>query len=163
MRIAVVGDTHGHTSVIEKELARRRFDYLLFTGDFLKDGLDLAGELSVPFYGVSGNCDRSFRDINEQLLRMGPFKIYIVHGHQYGVKHGLMKLYYRACELDADIVLFGHTHVATVEEIDGIWLINPGSPVNPRAGSQPSYVVINIEGEDMNADIHYLGGQQSCQ
>ncbi len=44
----------------------------------------------------------------------------------------------------ADIVLFGHTHVAKTEYAEGVYFVNPGSPSCPREG-RPSYAVIDIE------------------
>ena len=46
---------------------------------------------------------------------------------KYGVKYGYNSIFYRAKELDVDIVLFGHSHIPIIEECDGIILMNPGS------------------------------------
>lgn len=62
------------------------------------------------------------------------------------MKYDLAKLRYRALELEADIALFGHTHVSQIEYIDGIWFINPGSPTLPRNGVR-SVAIIGIEGD----------------
>lgn len=153
MQIIVVGDTHGHLEDINRELKRHQADCLLFTGDFLADGMDLAANLAIPFYGVSGNCDRSHRDIQEQLLKIDDIRIYIIHGHQYGVKTSLMKLYYRALEVGANVVLYGHTHIPKAEEIDGIWFVNPGSPVFPRSGHPGTYALVSIEEGIVAVDI----------
>lgn len=156
MLIAVVGDTHGHIKEIQAALEGLKLDGMLFTGDFLSDGRRLGKRLSLPFYGVAGNCDRGSEDIQERLLDVEGHRIFIVHGHQYGVKHGLLKLCYRAAELEAEAVLFGHTHMPMAEEIDGIWLVNPGSPSNPRGGSLPSYALLEIEEGAIRAFIRHL-------
>lgn len=156
MRIAVVGDTHGHIKEIQKELEALQPECLLFTGDFLSDGRKLASRLALPFYGVAGNCDRSPAETQEKLVRVHNQLVYIVHGHQYGVKQGLMRLYYRAAEVEATIVLFGHTHMPMAEQVNGIWMVNPGSPSNPRGGSEPSYVLMDIEEESVSISIKYL-------
>ncbi len=76
-------------------------------------------------------------------------RFYMVHGHQYGVKMSLQSLYYRAKEKEADIVLFGHTHVPCCEQEDGIWLINPGSPSRPRLAGKGSYALIDIKENEL--------------
>lgn len=156
MRIAVVGDTHGHINAVQAELDRLRPECLLFTGDFISDGRKLGQRLQLPFYGVAGNCDRHAGDVQEKLLRVHRQLLYIVHGHQYGVKQSLMRLFYRAEELDATVVLFGHTHMGMAEKVGGIWLVNPGSPSNPRGGSLPSYALLEIDEESVGASIIYL-------
>ena len=54
-------------------------------------------------------------------------KIFMCHGHRYGVKYSYNSIYYRGKEVGADIVLFGHSHLPIIEECDGLTLMNPGS------------------------------------
>ena len=49
------------------------------------------------------------------------------HGHKYNVKSSLLPITYKGKEVGADIVLFGHTHRAYLDEIDGMTIMNPGS------------------------------------
>ena len=44
-----------------------------------------------------------------------------------------------------DILLSGHTHVPQYDDIDGFYLINPGSTTLPRQGSHKSYCVIYVD------------------
>ncbi len=145
MKIAVVADTHARTETIVRELQRVRPDHLLFAGDHYVDGQRIARSLSIPFNAVAGNCDGGDNRPQETVVNIMDRTIYLVHGHQYGVKDSLNRLYYRARELNADAVIFGHTHNHHLELADGIWLINPGSPSRPRLGNKGSYAVIDIE------------------
>jgi putative phosphoesterase len=144
MKLAVVGDTHGKIEKIIKELRLVKPNYLCFTGDYYQDGKKIAKELKLPLFGVTGNCDHSIRGNAEKTVEIEGHKFLIVHGHQYGVKRNLNRLYYRGQELGVNAVLFGHTHVSCCELIEGMWLINPGSPAYPRAG-RGSYAVIRAE------------------
>ena len=54
-------------------------------------------------------------------------KIFMCHGHRYGVKYGYNSIFYRGKEVGADIVLFGHSHLPIIDEHDGLILMNPGS------------------------------------
>jgi putative phosphoesterase len=79
----------------------------------------------------------------EDLISVGGKKVFYAHGHTFGVKSGLDRLKEKARQLSADIVLFGHTHVATTFYEDGIYYMNPGSVTNPQQGG-PSYGVVDI-------------------
>lgn len=143
MKFAVVGDTHGKVDIVSRELKLLKPNYLFFTGDYYQDGKKIADELKVPLFGVTGNCDHRIRGSAEKTVEVEGHKFLIVHGHQYGVKSSLNRIFYRGQELGVNAVLFGHTHVACCELIEGMWLLNPGSPTYPRIG-RGSYAVINM-------------------
>lgn len=46
--------------------------------------------------------------------------------------------------------LYGHTHVRRTEEVNGVYLMNPGSPSCPRGGNMPSYGILEVSD---NGDI----------
>jgi len=149
MRIAVVGDTHARIDPAKRELLKVKPDYMLFTGDFYADAIRLSHHVGVPFQAVAGNCDVSNAGPPELLIELAGKRFYMVHGHQYGVKLGLQSLFYRGQEQEADVVLFGHTHLPCCELVEKIWLINPGSPSRPRGGTGGSFGLIDIEGEQL--------------
>ena len=72
------------------------------------------------------------------------------HGHKYGVKSGPKRLAARAKELGCEVALYGHTHRAKVEEIDGVLCVNPGA-----AGSytEPSYCYLVVHHGKATATI----------
>ncbi len=153
MIIAVAADTHGETQALIKRLLPIHPDHLLFAGDFYRDGQKIARWLKVPANIVAGNCDFNRRLQNEELVTLLNRKILLVHGHQYRVKRDLNQLYYRAQELEADAVVFGHTHDSFCEKIDGIWMINPGSPLKPRYAKTGSFAIIEIDSKDFKPAI----------
>ena len=62
------------------------------------------------------------------------------HGHTWGVKSGYGAAIARAHKMNADILLFGHTHRAYCEQLeDGLWVMNPGA-------ARATYGVIEIDG-----------------
>ncbi|WP_054695449.1 YfcE family phosphodiesterase [Syntrophomonas palmitatica] len=137
MRIAVVGDTHARIEKIKAELQRVKPDLMIFTGDFYADAVRLSHHLGIKFRGVKGNCDSTPAGDEEQYLDIESYHFYIIHGHQYGVKNGLQSLYYRGEEKQADVVLFGHTHVPFCEKINKIWFLNPAVPHVPVRAANP--------------------------
>ena len=133
--ILVLADIHGRTDLACRALGRmvKRPDAVLFLGDGL-DGLE-----DVPFHTdlfcVRGNCDYGpvWDSVpTERTADIGGIKIFMTHGHRYGVKGGIGRLCLEAEAKGADAVLFGHTHEPyeqTLKLPDGktVLLMNPGS------------------------------------
>lgn len=156
MRIAVVGDTHGKTKVVAREIEKQKADYIFFTGDYYPDAQKISRTLRIPFTGVSGNCDSSYEDKKEIIISLKGKTFYIVHGHQYGVKTSLNRLFYRGKELNADLLAYGHTHVPCIEKIEDIYLMNPGSPTMPRSKLNKSYGLIDIKDNEIFPQIVFF-------
>ncbi len=132
MKLAVVSDTHGNWPLVAQAIRTDGpVDYLLFLGDHASDGKQLAMALNIPAFIVRGNCDSAADGPEEQLVELGGWRFLLCHGHRYGVKQGLQRIYYRGLEQQVDFVLFGHTHQAVYEEGEVVF-INPGSvsPLN---------------------------------
>lgn len=145
MRIGIVGDTHGRIEKVKKAWAKQAFDFFIHTGDFYSDARRLAHHLKCEFYGVAGNCDARGSACEELILEIEGRKFYVVHGHQYGIKQGYNRIFYRGQELQADIVICGHTHIPCCEKVDNLWLLNPGSPSRPRHEKMKSYICLEID------------------
>jgi hypothetical protein len=146
MRVGVLGDSHGDLDLSKQAVrAMGAVDLLVHTGDFYQDALLLADQLGVEVHAVVGNCDRCVPGPREELLELAGHRIFLTHGHLYGVKQGLLRLDYRAREVGADLVIFGHTHVPLSEEFNGIRYLNPGSVAWPRLAGQCSYALIRLE------------------
>lgn len=157
MLIGVLADTHGDIGNVCKHLKQWKMDRLFFAGDYYRDGEKIAKVLKTNYYGVRGNCDRfNSQARDEEIIEIMNKKIYLLHGHQYGVKQSVNQLYYRALELQVDAVIYGHTHSPHLEQIDKLWMINPGSPSRPRTNSRGSYGLIEIEQDIFKPRLIYL-------
>ncbi|WP_243116689.1 metallophosphoesterase [Marinisporobacter balticus] len=149
----VMSDTHGRIEVAQDIMAEmNEIDLLIHLGDHYEDAIFLGKYMNIKVAAVKGNCDRE-EALKEIILELERHKLFLVHGHQYGVKMSLNKIYYKALELGCDIVLFGHTHMAVNIKHDGVLLMNPGSLSLPRDGSRASYGIIEIEGENVISSI----------
>lgn len=133
MLIAVVSDTHRDIYYIKKvrELIKNA-DILIHLGDNVDDIEVLTKDFNGLVYAVKGNCDFAGGFPSEQIIEVKGTKIFITHGHKYGVKYDLNNLYFKAREVEAKMALFGHTHTSQIEEECGIILMNPGSASMPR-------------------------------
>nr|WP_207745892.1 metallophosphoesterase [Clostridium sp. D53t1_180928_C8] len=126
--IAVISDSHGNKTSISKIKKKiSNAEVLLFLGDGENDLKEITKDFTGEVYAVRGNCDFEGKYPEERIIEIRGKKIFMCHGHRYGVKYGYNSIYYRGKEVGADIVLFGHSHLPIIEECDGLTLMNPGS------------------------------------
>ena len=145
MRILVISDSHGRHSAVEAAIeSQPSAKHVFFLGDCLKD-IEYFDAFfpDRTFHKVRGNCDFSSDEKEFDFITLGNRKILFTHGHGFSVKSGLTRLKSFAHGAGADIVLYGHTHVANTEYADGLYLVNPGSIGHSRGG-RCSYAVIDI-------------------
>lgn len=153
MRIAVISDTHGDKKALKRALERiGPVDVILHLGDH---GQDLEESLTgtKEIYAVHGNSDPVKSLPVERVLNFCGHTLFMCHGHRYNVKQGLQRLYYRGLELGADIILFGHTHLALNHQEEELLILNPGSASRPCPGERASLAVLELEPGICNAQI----------
>lgn len=152
MRLLVLSDTHGNADIIEQVKRMHKVDVQFHCGD---SELPYDHAAMQSFERVRGNCDNDSRYLEEVVVDCGNKRVLMVHGHLHNVKSSLMSLSYRAQELGAHIVLFGHSHLYGAELIDNILFVNPGSLVAPRSGNPKTYAGIEIE-SDSEYKVHFI-------
>lgn len=144
MKIGIVGDSHLHMETINKVIKElKQMDFIIHTGDNYCDFEYISKTLQIEGIGVSGNCDP--KGIEEVIREIAGKRFLVCHGHHYGVKGSLNTLFYRGKEVNADIVIFGHSHVPFYGKEDGMIMLNPGSISFPRGGSRRSYAILHLE------------------
>lgn len=157
-KVLIVSDTHGDSSVLEEIVKiEKPFDLLVHCGDVEDTEGSLIAICDTPVYAVGGNND-FFYDLSRRIeFDWCGRHVLVTHGHYDKVHSGVDKLYYRAKESKADIVMFGHTHVPCLKEIDGITFLNPGSLTYPRqAGRIPTYMIMEENDEKkVNIELKY--------
>ncbi|KHD36987.1 serine/threonine protein phosphatase [Clostridium acetobutylicum] len=147
MLISVMSDTHLSKHYIKKACSNlTNVDVLIHLGDNVQDIDEIKKYYNGELIYIRGNCDDE-EIPSEKTFLLGGKKFFITHGDRYGVKYSMMKLEYRAKELEADIVLFGHTHISQIDFNDGIWYINPGSVSYPRNASNSTAYIEIVDGE----------------
>ena len=145
-RILVFSDSHGDVRKM-KQIIENMYGVtaVIHLGDINRDIQFLEDNFfDFPIYGVQGNNDYSGAYPNEKMLTIGDKKIFITHGHYYLLGWDPAPLKNTPATEKADVILFGHTHIAEVEHFSGKILANPGSISRPRTGNA-SYGVIEIE------------------
>ena len=150
-RVGVFSDSHGDWEALDVLLEKMgSIDAVCFLGDIARDVDHLQMRLSrMPqhpaLYAVRGNNDFACLLPLERVEVIGGMRVYMTHGHRF---HGPMSLVYRARENDAQIALFGHTHMKLCEREQGVLLINPGSEGNACRGGRARACVLEIDAGD---------------
>ena len=147
MKILVVSDTHGrNTNLMEIIKKVSPIDMLIHLGDYCGTAKAIENMAGCPVHMVAGNNDFCSDYPKEKIVTVGRHRIFMTHGHKYRVAYGIDNLVYKAMENNADIVMFGHTHVPMVRYEDGITIVNPGSATSPREYPyKPSYVIMETD------------------
>ena len=131
MKILVLSDSHAALSFMRYCIDRVKPDHVIHLGDHFDDGLAMAEEYKgIRFHLVPGNCDAFRCDPTQPLILnypIGGVQFYMTHGHKHGVKSGLERLVADALAAQAQVVLFGHTHSAVCCQVQGMWVVNPGT------------------------------------
>lgn len=147
MRVALIADTHGYYDwVIEYFNGQAAPDLLIHLGDHSDDGTLIAEALKCPYQTVYGNNDDNsiFHSEYEKILSIGTHRLYLLHGHQFAAYQRREKIVKRCQKENCDIAVFGHSHEYMDQTIDGIRVINPGSPSLPRGDRQRSFVLLDL-------------------
>ena len=157
MRVGVISDTHGAL----KEAARAvqqmgNIVALIHAGDFYVDALYIMSGLKIPVYAVAGNCDSPSGGPDELTITLGGHRILITHGHLHRVKYGLQVLLYKAQEVEASAVVFGHTHVPLNLLENNTLFFNPGSVNNPQPGHAAGYGILEINKQGIKGKLFSL-------
>lgn len=155
MNLLVVSDTHGRAERLTEVLARTHPGVLLFLGDGLCD-LDRAELGSVSVRAVRGNCDFCGAEVPlTRIETFGGYRIFLTHGHRFGVKSSIEPLVAAAAAAGADALLYGHTHIPFTallpagECFGGVSLAKPlavlcpGSLGEPREGT-PTFGTLEL-------------------
>ena len=152
-KIFVFSDSHGCSANMSKVLRKEVPDMIIFLGDGEVDLESLKHSYpKIRIHSVRGNCDIYSSSAGFLILSVPPRKIFATHGHTYGVKidPSLEKLVTAAFEKEADILLFGHTHVPFTDYRMGMEILNPGTIGNVE---NPTYGEVIIDGFKLRTAI----------
>ncbi len=153
MKIGIVSDSHGMKKFIDRAIPKlSACDLIIHAGDNFSDSKYIHSMTKVGMMAVRGNCD--FDNVESDLsFEVEGKKIFITHGDKYGVKYDLYQIEEKAKSINADIVVFGHTHVPLHIERNNIVYINPGSLSLPREVRDRTFVIMNLENDILDIEF----------
>jgi putative phosphoesterase len=129
MKIGVLSDTHIHLAEeipAEVIAAFSKMDLIVHAGDFVGsavlDGLKQLGEVKAVYGNVDSMKLRSLLP-EKDVFTVGSKRIGLTHG--WGSPEGIEN---RVKELlgEVDIIIYGHSHRAKIEQIGKVLFFNPG-------------------------------------
>ncbi len=160
MKYFVLSDIHGCITYVEKALEifeKSDCDKLLLLGDLLYHGprnplvdeynpvkvISLLNEYKDRIIAIRGNCDSEVDQMVLEFPMMSDYtqlvidntNIFVTHGHLFD-ENNLPKLN------KGDVFINGHYHVPVAKEVNGIYLLNPGSIALPKEDSKRSYAIL---------------------
>lgn len=151
MLIGLISDTHG---LLRPEVheALAGVELILHAGDVCSDTILDELSLIAPVRAVYGNCDDPWTPgLSQQLeLELGGLRIHVSHGHELGRP----KPAALAAAYDADVIVYGHTHVQLIERVGKQLVINPGA-AGPKRFALPA-TVARLTIVDGRADAELL-------
>ena len=163
LKIGVVADTHVPSTYVKipDELWRGLdgCDQLVHAGDF--DSWETYQEFKqrFPTAAVLGNRD-TFQVCEEvpewRILEAAGFKIGVVHG--FGPPKNLGPRLRKAWPGGpVDLLVYGHSHQAGEEEIEGMRLLNPGSPTDTLCATRRTFAILTLN-DSIEIEIRDLEG-----
>ncbi len=151
MKIGLISDTHGR---INPEVFRvfEGVDLILHAGDIGTESVIIELRALAPVQAVTGNVD-SFPLVHHWPVlwhdTLQGFELVMIHilpgltpdaMTELGQRVGLVR--------PPDIVIYGHSHIARIEQVADTLTINPGSAGPARFRSKPSVALLHLdEGE----------------
>ena len=153
MRIGLISDTHGLLRP-EVHTVFAGVNLILHAGDVCGDEILDELALIAPLGAVYGNNDAPWDPgmVAELNLTLDGVTVHVSHGHEVGqvTPTNLAEAY------DADVIVYGHTHVQKVTRLGGKLIVNPGA-AGPRRFKLPASVgILTIEDGKTEVEIIQL-------
>lgn len=164
-RIAIISDTHGHIDQNILDVIKT-CDRVIHAGDIcgahvLKQLEDVCSQITA----VTGNNDAPALWAEEEAsivskipaiaeIELPGGTLCIEHGHKHGM-HQPKHCSLRESHPHARVIVYGHTHIMTVDDDTTPWVINPGAAGATRTNGGPSCMILTAY-SDREWDIEML-------
>lgn len=161
MKVLIISDIHGssyYAKKIEEIYSLEKPDKIIVLGDLYYHGprndltqeynpMEVAKVLNSfkdKLVVVKGNCDAEVDEMISDFefkenieMKINGYNVFLTHGHKYNIDR------LPPMGIDMDIMLYGHFHVGSILEENGIIFANPGSISLPRQNSKHSYLIFD--------------------
>lgn len=160
-KILVMSDNHFQEKELKKIVEKHKDEcsYMIHCGD---SQWSVSDSRLSNMLAVKGNND--FQKFPEELLvNIAGKNIYITHGHRQDVYFddsenlvGTRYLAHEAKKQNANIAIYGHTHVPEFHRDGDLYVLNPGSTNFPRNYGKriKSYAILTIDGDTVDAQFY---------
>jgi uncharacterized protein len=162
VRLLLIADTHvprrARTLPDEVWHEAERADVVVHAGDWVvPELLDELEARARRVLGVYGNNDGlALRARLPEVARATLDGVRVVVVHETGPSTG-RDARERARWPDADLLVFGHSHIPWDATFDGLRLLNPGSPTDRRSQPHCTYLTLSVvDGEVSDVVLHRI-------
>lgn len=147
-KLLVLSDSHNNKAPLRRVIMQhaKEVDYIVHLGDHDLDMRDMP-TADAEIILVKGNSDFGRETPLQALHMIEGYRFLCTHGHKERVKTSLLPLALLGQEQEADVVLFGHTHMPYNAYEGGMLLFNPGS-IGALRQRQASYGMITVDKEE---------------
>jgi putative phosphoesterase len=150
VRIGVISDTHVPSQCHEMPDAVWRAlegcEKVIHAGDFDSWKTYEDFKRRFPTFGVIGNRD-DFGPCEEvperRILELPGLKVGVIHG--WGSPAGLAERIRRSWTEPVDLLIFGHSHLAGLQEVNGVRMLNPGSATDVFFAERQTLAIIELD------------------
>ncbi len=155
VQVLVLADTHlhpGRARTLPDPVwqAASAADVVLHAGDVLTaDLLDQLAELA-PVHAVLGNNDVTLHDRLPETAELDLDGVHVAMIHDAGPRVGRPARMRRRFP-EAQVVVYGHSHMPEDADVDGQLLFNPGSCTERRRAPQRTYGWLELSGGRIRA------------
>ena len=170
-KIIVISDTHEDPVSIDwtlNYLETENVDTVIHLGDYYDDA-SIIEEHGHDLVRVPGTWDTCYYPdpniLNRKFINVEGWKIFLTHTPEshYNDIPGDITPESIIIERDADIFLYGHTHIAQIEERKGMVFINPGHMYNDDNRGYPmTFSILEIDNEKVSASIIRQRDNKQC-
>jgi len=150
MKIGIISDTHGF---LDPKVLRlfAGVEHILHAGDIGSDAIIAELEAVAPVTAVLGNTDSSPAFRLTEVVKLAGRKFLV---HHIMNPHALTEeLRLRIARERPDAVVFGHTHKAFSETIDGVLYFNPGSAGKPKSGPGRTVAILDCDAKEIRHEF----------
>jgi putative phosphoesterase len=149
VKIGVISDTHGFLDGKVFDLFAG-VDHILHAGDIGFASIILELEGIAPVTAVYGNTDMGLPYRETEVVELAARK-FLVH-HIVNPHAPSDRLRPRLTRDKPQVVVFGHTHKAFNETIEGMLYFNPGYSGKPKAGVERSVAILHCNEKEIRAE-----------
>ncbi|KAK9814081.1 hypothetical protein WJX72_000370 [[Myrmecia] bisecta] len=125
-----------------------------------KETLDYLRTVCTDVRVTKGDFDDNPRFPEDEVLKIGDFRVGVCHGHQVVPWGDMEALAILQRKLDVDILVTGHTHEFKACKYQDRFMINPGSATgafsNLARDVKPSFVLMDIDGAKATVYVYEL-------
>ena len=149
--MGVISDTHGLVRP-EAVTALQGVSLIIHAGDVGTPEVLEQLRIIAPVVAVRGNTDQDYwaRELPlTEVVEIGTVSFYVLHN--------VNQLDLDPVKSGFSAVISGHSHQPSIERLNGVLFLNPGSAGARRLKLHPSLAVLTVKNKSLNARIIGLG------